>query len=397
MNVQPGTEELRRPLRVLFLTRTSLFSVPGGDTTQVLKTAEALKKRGCEVTVSTEISPETVNFDLVHIFNLTRPQETYYQALAARRRGIPVVLSPIYVDFSEYDCRARTGLSGKLLKHLSPSLAQTVKIAGRMVMNRECVGGSLRLLTTGYRRAQERLLSMACVLLPNSHSEMRRIERDFRAAEGKQYVVVPNAIDPQLFLATDVTPLEEYQDSVLCVGRIEGLKCQLELVRALKDTGLKLVLIGKPAPNQKAYFHQIKREAGPSVFILGEISHEDLPKYYASCKVHALVSWMETTGLSSLEAGAMGANLVITDKGDTRDYFGDMVHYCSPDSMDSIRSAVLSAFHAPRNGLLRSRILDNYTWAEAAETTLSAYGIALSSTGRGNAGRASSLSSSGQN
>ena len=56
--------------------------------------------------------------------------------------------------------------------------------------------------------------------------------------------------------------------------------------------------------------------------LLGELPHEDLAPYYASCKVHALVSWMETTGLSSLEAEVMGANLVITDKGDTRDYLG---------------------------------------------------------------------------
>ena len=381
MNVRPVTPDPWKPVKVLFLSRTSLFSVPGGDTTQILKTAEALRSRGCDVTVSTDINPDTVGFDVVHIFNLTRPQETYFQALAAKKHGIPVVLSPIYVDFSEYDRHARTGLAGKFLKHLSPSLAQSVKIAGRIVLNRECTSGSLRLLATGYRRAQERLLSMASVLLPNSHSEMRRIERDFRAARGKNYAVVPNAIDPQLFLAKDEMPLEPYRDSVLCVGRIEGLKCQLELVRALSGTDLRLVLIGKPAPNQMAYFRQIQREAGPNVVVLGEIPHGDLPKYYASCKVHALVSWMETTGLSSLEAGAMGANLVITDKGDTRDYFGDMAYYCFPDSIDSIRSAVLNAFHAPRSALLRNRIIDNYTWDAAAEATLSAYQALLANNG----------------
>ena len=174
---------------------------------------------------------------------------------------------------------------------------------------------------------------MANVLLPNSHSEELRIERDFPEARGRRYVVVPNAIDPELFSADRIQPLEEFRNSVLCVGRIEGRKCQLELVRALSGTDLKLVLIGKPAPNHIQYFNQIKREMGRNVTILGEIQHQDLARYYASCKVHALVSWMETTGLSSLEAGAMGANIVITDKGDTRDYFGDLAHYCSPDSI----------------------------------------------------------------
>jgi glycosyltransferase involved in cell wall biosynthesis len=88
---------------------------------------------------------------------------------------------------------------------------------------------------------------------------------------------------------------------------------------------------------------------------------------------------METTGLSSLEAGVMGANLVITEKGDTREYFGDLARYCSPDSIDSIRAAVTSAFNAPRSDLLRERILEKYTWSAAAEATLAGYYHALGS------------------
>jgi len=221
---------------------------------------------------------------------------------------------------------------------------------------------------------------MASVLLPNSHSEELRIETDFPEARGKSYVVVPNAIDPHLFSLERVKPMEDYRDSVLCVGRIEGRKCQLELVRALNGTDLKLVLIGKPGPNYLAYLDQIKREMGPNVTYLGEVPHADLPRYYAACKVHALVSWMETTGLSSLEAGVMGANIVITNKGDTEEYFGEFAHYCSPDSIDSIRSAVLAAYRAPRSSFLRKRILEKYTWENTAEATLSAYEQVLART-----------------
>jgi glycosyltransferase involved in cell wall biosynthesis len=282
-------------------------------------------------------------------------------------------MSPIYVDYREYDRQARGGVAGAFLKHLSPSLAQTVKIAGRMIFNREYNKGTFTLIATGYKRSQEKLLSMAGMLLPNSHSEMLRIERDFPQAKEKPRVIVPNAIDPQLFSSPQVEPIEEFRNSVMCVGRIEGRKCQLELMRALKGTGLKLVIIGKPAPNQLAYYNQIKEEMDSTVTMLGEVPHEDLPRYYSSCKVHALVSWMETTGLSSLEAGASGANLVITDKGDTRDYFGDLAHYCSPDSLESIREAVLAAHRQPRSEALRRKILECYTWTRAAEATLAAY------------------------
>src|SRR5260370_35653627 len=63
MDALPRATHSKRPLRVLFLSRTTLFSVPGGDTTQVMKTAEALRTRGCEVTVSTDIDPDPSGFD----------------------------------------------------------------------------------------------------------------------------------------------------------------------------------------------------------------------------------------------------------------------------------------------------------------------------------------------
>ena len=101
------------------------------------------------------------------------------------------------------------------------------------------------------------------------------------------------------------------------------------------------------------YFEQIKREMDGTVSIIDHVDQSSLRQYYAACKVHALVSWMETTGLSSLEAAAMGANIVITDKGDTRDYFGNLAYYCAPDSIPSIREALLRAHSAPRSNLLQ--------------------------------------------
>jgi len=82
---------------------------------------------------------------------------------------------------------------------------------------------------------------------------------------------------------------------------------------------------------------------------------------------------METPGLSSLEAGVMGCNLVITDKGDTKDYFGDYAFYCEPDSVESIRTALKKAFETPVNPALRQHILRNYTWEKTAEKTLDGY------------------------
>jgi glycosyltransferase involved in cell wall biosynthesis len=365
--------------RILFSSRTTLFSTPGGDTVQLLKTAESLRLLGCDVSVSIDLDHSLDGYDVVHLFNLTRPQETYHQARRAAKRGIPVVLSPVYVDYTEADRAARGPLQRFVFRSISRSSAEYLKMAARSLTNGELNRGTAAILARGFRGAQRDLIQMASVLLPNSESEMARIRSDFPESVEARSVVVPNAVDPTLF-NTDISPAApEFKDCILSVGRIERRKCQLQLVRALKGTGLRLVLVGKPGPNQMAYFEQIKREMDGTVTLIDHVDQSSLRQYYAACKVHALVSWMETTGLSSLEAAAMGANIVITDKGDTRDYFGDLAYYCSPDSVASIREALLRAHSAPRSHVLQEKVLNNYTWTHTAQATFAVYRDVLAS------------------
>jgi glycosyltransferase involved in cell wall biosynthesis len=371
-------------MKVLFQSRTTLFSVPGGDTIQLLKTKEYLEKAGVRVDISTELEPDVTPYDLVHLFNLTRPQETYLQLVNAKKQHKKVALSTIYVSYAEYDASARKGVSGLLATVLSGSRMEYLKIMARAVRNGEMNKGTRCILVNGFRPLQERILEMADVLLPNSASEMNRVLADFTGARTKRHVIVPNAVDTRLFDPgqTVVAPdIEKYRGCVLSVARIEGRKCQLDLVRAMKNLPWPLLLIGKSAPNHGAYLEQIKKEAGPNVHVIGDVDHALLPQYYKAARVHALVSWMETTGLSSLEGGVMGCNLVITDKGDTRDYFGDYAFYCDPASVESLRSALVKAYDAPVDPGLRSTILEKYTWGKTAEKTLEGYQIALCAEG----------------
>jgi glycosyltransferase involved in cell wall biosynthesis len=89
--------------------------------------------------------------------------------------------------------------------------------------------------------------------------------------------------------------------------------------------------------------------------------------------VHILPSWFETTGLSSLEAAFMGCNIVITDKGDAREYFGTNAFYCDPGDPQSIRAAIEKASESEYNEALHDMIQKKYTWEEAAIQTYKAY------------------------
>jgi len=363
-------------MKALFQTRTSIFSVPGGDTVQILKTADGLRALGCEVDISTDLEPDLAGYDIVHLFNLTRPQELYMQAANARRQDRKIALSPIYASYDEFERQARGGIYGALARTLKPGHIAYAKVLARAILNRELNKGTLITLIKGYSALQREIVKMSDVLLPNSESEMRRIQWDIDLCGTKEYVVVPNAVDLKAFNdRPEAMPssTEDFQDCILCVARIEGIKNQINLVRAMRGLPWKLLLIGRPAPNHMGYLERVKREAGPNVRFLGSVEHNDLPRYYRAAKVHALVSWMETTGLSSLEAGAMGCNLVITDRGDTREYFQDDAFYCEPGSVGSIREALIRAHGAPVRTGLRERIEEHYTWERAAERTFSAY------------------------
>jgi len=52
---------------------------------------------------------------------------------------------------------------------------------------------------------------------------------------------------------------------------------------------------------------------------------------------------------------------------------GDLAWYCNPYDVDSIRQAVLEAYHAPKTGKAQHHVLQNFTWERAAQLTLGVY------------------------
>ncbi len=367
-------------MKVMFQSRRNLFSVPGGDTTQILKTAEYLEKLGVKVDITTELEPNVKEYDIVHIFNLMRPQETYIQTLNAKKQEKPVVLSTIYGLYTEYEQKASGGLRQMVANMLSPYQIEYLKILGRAVKNKETHKGVLRVLVKGYFRTLKEICSMIDVFLPNSKSEMYRVVKDFKLRSFK-YVIVPNAVDINLYNYDKVKVKREiedkYKDCILCVAKISGRKNQLNLVKAVKDLPYKLVLIGYPPPNHSNYFKKVIRESGKNVVFLGKKPHEELPQYYKVAKVHVLPSWMETPGLVSLEAAVMRCNIVVTKKGDTEEYFKNFAFYCDPGNPYSIKKAIIEAYNTPFNEKFREYILKNFTWEKAAERTLEGYMLAL--------------------
>ncbi len=351
-------------IRVAFISRATLFSSAGGDTVQMTKTAEWLRKQDVEVDVL--LCNEVIDYSkyhLLHFFNIIRPADILIHIRRAKSK--PFVVSPIYVDY---------GQVSSALSVFSKAQAEYIKTIARYLKNGEKIA-SKEYLFRGHTASIKYILHEAAMLLPNSESEYHRLSRDMGLSI--RYHVIPNGIDASIALK-NYPESEKYKDAILCMGRIEPRKNQLNLIRALNNTNYQLYIHGKPSPNHQKYYAQCKAEAAPNVYIEHWLEEDELYTAYSNAKVHVLASYFETTGLSSLEAAVMGCNIVVTDKGDTRDYFQDRAWYCEPANVASIKKAIDEASMAIYNEDFKNYILANYTWEKAAAETLKVYQQVLS-------------------
>lgn len=358
-------------MKVLFISRATLFSVKGGDTVQILNTAAALRKKGITVDIGLcNQQFEYGSYDLVHFFNIIRPADILYHAWKCNK---PVVVSPIYQDFYDFELHNTRGFRNFLATRVSKYGMEYLKVLARRFKNGEKII-TPSYLWKGHAASIRSVLKRCSVLLPNSESEWKRLKSDFPIAGA--YRIIPNAIDPASFQPPAGVKKED--DLVLCAARIDGHKNQLSLIRALNGTRFNLVIAGDSAPNHREYLEECRRQAGPNVQFTGRVSAEELNRLFYRAKVHALPSWFETTGLSCLEAAYCGCNVVMGQKGDQHDYFHNTAWYCDPGSEGSIRENVIKAASAPFDEAFREKIAREYTWEQTAERTWSAYKEVLS-------------------
>lgn len=352
-------------MKVVMITRSTLYTVPGGDTVQIMQTAHYLN--GLGLTADIKLSNEQINYndyDLLHFFSIIRPADILYHAKKSAR---PYIVSTILVDYSVYDKHHRKGI-GRIFSQLPADTIEYLKTVARWLLRKDILV-SMNYLWKGQRQSILQILKGAAMILPNSQSELDRVVNRYGSAP--RNMIVPNGIDPALFKYDP--DIKKDNNLVICVARIEGIKNQLNLIKALNNTRFRLLLIGAHAPNQYNYYKECRAIAAKNIEFIAHLPQPELLTYYSKAKVHVLPSWFETTGLSTLEAAAMGCSVVITDKGDTRCYFEDHAFYCDPSSPQSILQTIERASNAPDDVQFRQKILEQYTWQQAVTQTLKAY------------------------
>lgn len=365
-------------MKVLIQTRPNLSQYMTGDVTQIRKTAEALEEAGVSVSFSDSMEPDYSTVDVVHLFSTLSPYLTYTRLRYLIAKGVPNVVSTIYWAWlpgeERTESRIRLGRLGFQASNFRAILRRRLGSMKRVTPQRDSVRRRSFSPDESDDDKRKYIYENAGVLLPNSRTEYDYLEWKFQISN--DFVVVPNAVDENM-AGGDPTAFElKYgvRDFILCCAVVQIRKNQIRLIQAAEQLDVPIVLIG---PSEPKYLRKCLAVSTNKTLFLGELRGADLRDAFAACRAHALVSFYETPGLASLEAVIAGKPIVVSDRGCTKEYFGNHAFYCEPTSVDSIAQALDRAIKSSASSMLIDRTKTQYTWKQAAARTLEGYELAI--------------------
>lgn len=319
-------------MKVLFQIRKDYLRNIAGDSIIFLNIRENLIKQGVKVDICTDANINPISYDLIHIFNTVRIEESYEFVMNAKKYKKKIILHSIYWDLKQYF--NRTNQLDKL------QLWMRAETKRKIVFNN------------------------TDLIISHCRGEKELIEQNY--GTDLKFSIIPYGTDISLSKEKDsyIKSKLGFDEFVLCVGRISRQKNQISLIRALSKENIPIVLVG--SINDRDYYKQCIHEGKERVVILDDIKTGQLDTIYNGARVHVLPSWIEYPGLASLEAGIAGCNVVSTEVGSTKEVFQDYVNYCNPNDMDSIYHQTMKAFETPHSEEFKNFIIENYLWTKAA-------------------------------
>lgn len=361
------------------INRPDVYTVPGGDTVQMVESARAVRRLGVTVDLATaDRMPGFGAYDLLHVFNWEQ-----MEAVLSSDRGLcggrpPIVLEPIMMFQTAHWYEAASGAK--------PLWMAVRRLMGDSGGRKLYVAWQERKFRRGpIRAALLRALEAPARIVTNSEAEFEHAHSIFGLRKfAAKLSVIPNGVDRASFdplpaAETELPGCGRLHKFVIQGARIQRVKNQLELIEALFDVPVPIVFAGQWSPYEPEYLARCM-DAGRRrgmVHFIGAVPHERMAGLYRAAAVHVLPSYREVLPLSCLEAAAAGCRIVCTTVGGIREYFGELAWYCDPWDRSSIRRAVMEALHAPESTRLRELVLAKYTWDCIAQQIFEVYGQVL--------------------
>jgi glycosyltransferase involved in cell wall biosynthesis len=302
----------------------------------------------------------------------------------------PIVVSPIWVSIGRamWGSRGTFGVLSKGIRTGEESIKRDMELLRSRNLIVNMGEGNINSDGKGtynlkWQEDVGNLLNSVDGLLPNSWLELKAVQTDLNWC-GNNYEIAHYGVDPSLFLNADPKLFREqtgiHGDFIMQAGRIEPGKNQAMLCWALKKTNIPIVLIGG-TKHWPSYADLCREISGEKLIIIDHLPQRVLASAYAAARVHCLVSWMDTCGLVSLEAGLNGIPLVGSTFGHELEYLQNDAWLADPADPNSILKAIEGAWNAGRNSIkprkMKERILAEYNWERATTATEKIYRQAI--------------------
>lgn len=343
-------------MRIFLASYQSLMLNRGGPTYKILHLKKALENIGVDVKLFDMWDSEMKmgKDDLVHIFNAGN--STFSLAKNLPACGVRYVVNPIF--FSNHDAftlRTYQNLDNFLRRFLIRSYSD-------YSMTRDiCV--------------------QAERVLPNTIAEGELLKKGLRI-DSRKIQVIHNGVEERFAQADPDLFRRKYglQDFILYVGHLgPDRKNGRNIIKALQKIDHPAVIIADVLHNEEGAWCRQEIAKSRNIKLIEWLDHDDplFASAYAACHTFLLATKYETPGRAALEAGLTGANIVITPRGGTREYFADMAFYPDPHSVDSIRNSIEQALNTSRTDKLKNHILQKFIWSVIARQTLEMYNSVL--------------------
>lgn len=326
-------------MKIGFVPAVPFFLMYGGGETQLVHPLNILKSRGLDVQEVNNFD-RTVKYDVLHFFGL---HYAHFRSMdMARKAGIKVVLEPI-------------------------SYATKKQNIGRLA---NIVNTYVKMPTTQYLHRE--MLVMSDYIIPNSLAELEYLETYFNVKLNNTAVAY-NAIDRNFFDGVGSEFFLEFQlrDYLLCVGKIEPRKNQLQLAKIVANRKEKMVFIGDPVLDALDYYSEFKKVIHNNKNLYHFKSFQQNSKIFKSAykcaKVHILLGDNETPGMTSLEAAVAGKPIVVQSCKPVIEYFGKNAHYTQPGNTESINAAIDLALNSVTGMEFSQWCKERYTWEAVAD------------------------------
>lgn len=316
----------------------------GGVQNRLRKIASLLKDRGFQVELFNPFETKLQKGDILHIFMLSLDNASLIQY--AKRMGVKIVMSTIIPLIGERKL--------KMYKAMSFLPSQTT-----------------------YKLNRKSLL-LCDALITESQQEGDFIIRNY-GVDRTRICQIPNGVDIGSHSGDEIYErIGGKKQYVLQVGRFDANKNQLNVIRALKGTGVNVVFIGGAEKSSSCYYDECVKEAEgfDNFHFLGWIDSksEVLDSAYSHADTVILASHFETFGLTAIEGASKGAKVIFSNKLPIHDYpeFRDCLCF-NPSNVTEIKEAIIKSLTLPHPENLQERVINGFSWKSVIDKHIELY------------------------